>query len=225
MCAVCGVETASDVFEPCGHVVLCGACMQPDDCPACASQKDPAQDFEFAPGFVPVQDEDWLLLSLNRAKKTREKFVEACCLQIWSANFLGAGKGFMCIQSTAALLGVSQNYLTKPLAKLGGKSRRAVWMEALQAKERAREAMQEDEHVLHGGGDWRLQSPEDLAQLDTRTCEKCECGKHGCTCMRMPVEAIRKLRIEYSEALSMSCLLYTSPSPRDKRQSRMPSSA
>jgi len=101
MCAVCGVETASDVFEPCGHVVLCGACMQPDDCPACASQKDPAQDFEFAPGFVPVQDEDWLLLSLNRAKKTREKFVEACCLQIWSANFLGSGKGFMCIQSTA----------------------------------------------------------------------------------------------------------------------------
>ena len=27
------------------------------------------------------------------------------------------------------------------------------------------------------------------------------------------------------EALSQDCLLYTSPSPRDKRQSRMPSSA
>ena len=27
------------------------------------------------------------------------------------------------------------------------------------------------------------------------------------------------------EALSQTCLLYTSPSPRDKRQSRMPSSA
>ena len=28
-----------------------------------------------------------------------------------------------------------------------------------------------------------------------------------------------------SRALSVACLLYTSPSPRDKRQSRMPSSA
>ena len=28
-----------------------------------------------------------------------------------------------------------------------------------------------------------------------------------------------------NDALSKSCLLYTSPSPRDKRQSRMPSSA
>ena len=30
---------------------------------------------------------------------------------------------------------------------------------------------------------------------------------------------------EYKEALPLACLLYTSPSPRDKRQSRMPSSA
>ena len=30
---------------------------------------------------------------------------------------------------------------------------------------------------------------------------------------------------EQSEQLSLICLLYTSPSPRDKRQSRMPSSA
>ena len=29
----------------------------------------------------------------------------------------------------------------------------------------------------------------------------------------------------YEDTLSYSCLLYTSPSPRDKRQSRMPSSA
>ena len=28
-----------------------------------------------------------------------------------------------------------------------------------------------------------------------------------------------------SNKISMACLLYTSPSPRDKRQSRMPSSA
>ena len=31
--------------------------------------------------------------------------------------------------------------------------------------------------------------------------------------------------ILYREALILDCLLYTSPSPRDKRQSRMPSSA
>ena len=33
------------------------------------------------------------------------------------------------------------------------------------------------------------------------------------------------LRAEVLNALSNTCLLYTSPSPRDKRQSRMPSSA
>ena len=32
-------------------------------------------------------------------------------------------------------------------------------------------------------------------------------------------------RMMYAEAKTNSCLLYTSPSPRDKRQSRMPSSA
>ena len=41
--------------------------------------------------------------------------------------------------------------------------------------------------------------------------------------IRSPVRDIdRKLEME---RLYMSCLLYTSPSPRDKRQSRMPSSA
>ena len=33
------------------------------------------------------------------------------------------------------------------------------------------------------------------------------------------------LETELSESLYETCLLYTSPSPRDKRQSRMPSSA
>ena len=32
-------------------------------------------------------------------------------------------------------------------------------------------------------------------------------------------------KISFSESKTYSCLLYTSPSPRDKRQSRMPSSA
>ena len=31
--------------------------------------------------------------------------------------------------------------------------------------------------------------------------------------------------VDFARALAMTCLLYTSPSPRDKRQSRMPSSA
>ena len=33
------------------------------------------------------------------------------------------------------------------------------------------------------------------------------------------------LEIEHSNSVYSFCLLYTSPSPRDKRQSRMPSSA
>ena len=36
---------------------------------------------------------------------------------------------------------------------------------------------------------------------------------------------IFKLKCAYLAVESYSCLLYTSPSPRDKRQSRMPSSA
>ena len=42
----------------------------------------------------------------------------------------------------------------------------------------------------------------------------------------MPQEALmEKAGIQISRWLLKSCLLYTSPSPRDKRQSRMPSSA
>ena len=39
------------------------------------------------------------------------------------------------------------------------------------------------------------------------------------------VESLKVLRAKRKEAFIRSCLLYTSPSPRDKRQSRMPSSA
>ena len=35
----------------------------------------------------------------------------------------------------------------------------------------------------------------------------------------------KKLEVAHVDAHANSCLLYTSPSPRDKRQSRMPSSA
>ena len=40
-------------------------------------------------------------------------------------------------------------------------------------------------------------------------------------------EAAEKVEVDYKvlKAVTSTCLLYTSPSPRDKRQSRMPSSA
>ena len=39
------------------------------------------------------------------------------------------------------------------------------------------------------------------------------------------VEAKEVLNKKHPDGSSTTCLLYTSPSPRDKRQSRMPSSA
>ena len=38
-------------------------------------------------------------------------------------------------------------------------------------------------------------------------------------------DAFLNLVVQFSTRLTLTCLLYTSPSPRDKRQSRMPSSA
>ena len=53
-------------------------------------------------------------------------------------------------------------------------------------------------------------------------------GILGRTCDRPCEPACRRVRVE-DEPVAIcrlkSCLLYTSPSPRDKRQSRMPSSA
>ena len=40
-----------------------------------------------------------------------------------------------------------------------------------------------------------------------------------------PLHKFNPIRISYIKENIMNCLLYTSPSPRDKRQSRMPSSA
>ena len=39
------------------------------------------------------------------------------------------------------------------------------------------------------------------------------------------IQEVRQLPAEYIEALGKTCLLYTSPSPRDRTRSRMPSSA
>ena len=44
------------------------------------------------------------------------------------------------------------------------------------------------------------------------------CGKHDFT-------PIRKFNLMFKTAIGVTCLLYTSPSPRDMRRSRMPSSA
>ena len=38
-------------------------------------------------------------------------------------------------------------------------------------------------------------------------------------------ETIRELKVLGAEVLAKNCLLYTSPSPRDRQKSRMPSSA
>ena len=42
---------------------------------------------------------------------------------------------------------------------------------------------------------------------------------------RYGFEPVETPAIEYTDALGKFCLLYTSPSPRDRQKSRMPSSA
>ena len=48
---------------------------------------------------------------------------------------------------------------------------------------------------------------------------------HGLACLEVLKEKVPSLNPVAAAGLSLGCLLYTSPSPRDKRQSRMPSSA
>jgi hypothetical protein len=213
LCAHTG-KACEQAFDPCGHLVLCQDCEQTGEtkCPQCNDDcESAAKDFEFAPDFVPVEDEDWLLLSLGRAHQTREKFVRACCLEIWSPGFLGPGNGFVCVQATAELLGVSNNYLTKGLDMLNGKSRRQVWMEELGARQSAEGAGAEQDQQ-HGGGHFHLRSVAELAKLDSRTCEPCTCGSGvlgrgaqvQCSCRRIAEKALRDLRMRYSESASMA---------------------
>ena len=49
-------------------------------------------------------------------------------------------------------------------------------------------------------------------------------AKHGVTVTNTP-DVLTETTADLAWALILGCLLYTSPSPRDKRQSRMPSSA
>ena len=70
---------------------------------------------------------------------------------------------------------------------------------------------------IHAAG-WDLYALEDTEVL-YRTATLVRTGLH----VAIPVGYEGQVRARSS--LGKSCLLYTSPSPRDKRQSRMPSSA
>ena len=70
-------------------------------------------------------------------------------------------------------------------------------------------------------------TPEDLSEklsiggFEVESLEDCSENVNGVVLGRV----LSVLKHEGSDKLSICCLLYTSPSPRDKRQSRMPSSA
>ena len=67
-------------------------------------------------------------------------------------------------------------------------------------------------------GSMRLSALSELGVIYVLTHDSIGVGEDGPT--HQPIETIPSLR-----AMPNICLLYTSPSPRDKRQSRMPSSA
>ena len=50
-------------------------------------------------------------------------------------------------------------------------------------------------------------------------------GDNFCEYRNLGHDNYKSLLLSYSDASNKFCLLYTSPSPRDKRQARMPSSA
>ena len=49
--------------------------------------------------------------------------------------------------------------------------------------------------------------------------------KEDCPLYNKPTEEIRFVNFKQLSKLNVGCLLYTSPSPRDRQKSRMPSSA
>ena len=56
--------------------------------------------------------------------------------------------------------------------------------------------------------------------------QACEFDYSGAqACKALKEEGIRVILVNSNPATIMTCLLYTSPSPRDSRRSRMPSSA
>ena len=68
-------------------------------------------------------------------------------------------------------------------------------------------------------GDITFRAIETLKQVDIIACEDTRVTKKLCN--HYDITTLLKSYHEHNK----DCLLYTSPSPRDKRQSRMPSSA
>ena len=52
-----------------------------------------------------------------------------------------------------------------------------------------------------------------------------EFGRKEISIAESEMPGLMALREEYSKTKPLTCLLYTSPSPRDRQKSRMPSSA
>ena len=63
--------------------------------------------------------------------------------------------------------------------------------------------------ALEDGHDW------------PHNCKFGSCGECKCKLVKGKIKPM----VDFSEALTKDCLLYTSPSPRDAHESRMPSSA
>ena len=75
-------------------------------------------------------------------------------------------------------------------------------------------------------GDVRHDPFQSGADLATPAHERVEPGAvHRANKGVLYIDEIRMLRMEEQQALLVACLLYTSPSPRDRTRSRMPSSA
>ena len=79
-----------------------------------------------------------------------------------------------------------------------------------------------DGHLACGTHGEKLASSKELNQVKCRNCRNTEVYKQA---RRDTRNAARRATRKSKVAQPRTCLLYTSPSPRDKRQSRMPSSA
>ena len=66
---------------------------------------------------------------------------------------------------------------------------------------------------------------DDLDVIQARIAERMEVSRPAVSEMVKRLEAEGLIESGRKITLTENCLLYTSPSPRDKRQSRMPSSA
>ena len=82
--------------------------------------------------------------------------------------------------------------------------------------------------VVIGGGPGGYVCAIRLAQLGLKTACIESRGSLGGTCLNVgciPSKSLLNLSEEFHKVKGLACLLYTSPSPRDRQKSRMPSSA